>query len=269
MKKLATIILILACMSLSMDARKLVILHMNDTHSHVEPERSGAWKGYGGVIEQAALIDSVRHADGKRNVLLLHAGDFSQGTSYFSELGGDLEIDILNGMGFDAVCLGNHEFDNGPLELARRLSSLRSPVVCSNYIFREMPLESYVKPYTIVKKAGLRVGIVAILTDLSSVVDGDIAASFKYLDPASSASEYASYLRNEAKCDLVICLSHCGYEEDLEIAEDMKDVDIIVGGHSHTFIDESAYVTSQDGRQVMIVQDGCWGLEIGQIDIEL
>lgn len=267
MKKLL-ILLLLVSAAFPADARKLVILHMNDTHSHIEPERSGSRKGHGGVIEQACLVDSVRTADGKKNVLLLHAGDFSQGTSYFSELHGDLEIEILNAMGFDAVCLGNHEFDNGPVELARRLSSLKAPVVCSNYIFKGMPLENCVKPYAIVRKAGLKIGIVAVLTDLSSVVDGEIAASFKYLEPALSASVQASYLKNEAKCDIVICLSHCGYEEDLQIAADLKDVDIIVGGHSHTFLNEPSFVTSKDGREVMIVQDGCWGLELGQIDIE-
>ena len=144
-----------------LQAQDLTILHFNDTHSHIEPERSGKYKGHGGVLEQAAYIDSVRSEEGKRNVLLLHAGDFGQGTSYFTELGGDIEIDILNAMGFDAVCLGNHEFDNGLDELARRLRNLKLPVVCTNYDFSQTPLAGVVKPYTIVRKAKKKIGTVS------------------------------------------------------------------------------------------------------------
>ena len=128
MKRLCIILFAFAAV-LSAYAQNLTVLHMNDTHSHIDPERSGKYAGRGGVVEQAAYIDSVRFADGKDNVLLLHAGDFSQGTSYFTELNGDIEIDVLNAMGFDAVCLGNHEFDNGMDELARRIRNLDVPVV--------------------------------------------------------------------------------------------------------------------------------------------
>ena len=148
---------------------ELVILHLNDTHSHIDPERSGEYKGRGGVIEHAVFIDSVRNASGASNVLLLHGGDFSQGTSYFTEMGGDIEIDVLNATGYDVVTLGNHEFDNGIVELARRLSSLDAKVVCANYDFTGTPLEPYVKPYTIVKKAGKKIGIIGLLTDISRV----------------------------------------------------------------------------------------------------
>ena len=130
-----------------MYAQDLTVLHMNDTHSHIDPQRSGEYIGRGGVIEQAAFIDSVRVADGKRNVLLLHAGDFGQGTSYFTELNGDIEIDVLNSLGFDVVCLGNHEFDNGIAELARRLGNLDAEVVCANYDFSNSALKDLVKPY--------------------------------------------------------------------------------------------------------------------------
>ena len=140
--------------SLGMCAQNLTILHLNDTHSHIDPQRAGEYKGHGGVIEHAVYIDSVRKADGKKNVLLLHAGDFSQGTSYFTEIGGDIEIDVLNAAGYDVVTLGNHEFDNGAVELARRLGSLDAHVVCANYDFTGSPLEGLIKPYVIVKKAG-------------------------------------------------------------------------------------------------------------------
>ena len=146
--------------TLSLGAQNLTVLHLNDTHSHVDPQRTGEYKGLGGVVEQAAYIDSVRKADGRKNVLLLHGGDFGQGTSYFTELGGDIEIDILNAAKYDVVALGNHEFDNGIVELARRLKRLDADVVCANYDFTGTPLEGIVKPYVIVKKAGLKIGII-------------------------------------------------------------------------------------------------------------
>ncbi len=162
--------------ALSVSAQQLTVLHVNDTHSHIEAERSGKETGLGGVIEQAAYIGQVRDEAGRKNVLLLHAGDFGQGTSYFSELHGDIEISLLNAMKFDAACLGNHEFDNGMDELARRLRSLKVPVVCANYDFSGTPLEKLVKPYVIVRKAGKKIGIIGLLTDVRDVVDGDIAA---------------------------------------------------------------------------------------------
>lgn len=268
MKRFFTI-LVIALAALSVDARKLTILHLNDTHSHIEPERTGDRQGLGGVIEQAAFIDSVRLADGRKNVLLLHAGDFSQGTSYFSELKGNMEVEVLNAMAYDVVCLGNHEFDNGPEELARRLSMLDMPVVCSNYTFNGSPVQKYVKPYTVLKRAGLKIGFVGMLTNLSSVVDGDIAATFQRHDPAESVSKYATYLKDELDCDLVICLSHCGYSTDVKVAASMKDVDIIVGGHSHTYLKEPAVVEDSEGDEVIIVQDGDWGIQVGCLKLDL
>lgn len=264
------IIAALLTVSLLAGAQELTILHLNDTHSHIEPERSGSSKGLGGVIEQAAYIDSVRCADGKRNVLLLHAGDFSQGTSYFTELNGDLEIDVINAMGFDAVCLGNHEFDNGLDELARRLNDLKVPVLCANYDFSTTPLESLVRPYTIVRKSGKKIGIIGLLTDLSSVVDKDIAAKLKYEHPAETADRYASELKAKG-CDLVVCLTHLGYEgefyTDRQLAESTRFVDVIVGGHSHTFLTDLVKVRNLDDKDVIIVTDGKWGMNIGKLSV--
>ena len=135
------IILCTVLFALSAGAQNLTVIHINDTHSHIDPQRSGEYIGRGGVIEQAAYIDSVRCADGKRNVLLLHAGDYGQGTSYFTEMGGNIEIDVMNAFRFDASCLGNHEFDNGIDELARRLKNLKNDVVCANYDFSGTVLE--------------------------------------------------------------------------------------------------------------------------------
>ena len=265
------ILLVLSFADFATSAQDLTILHLNDTHSHIDPERNVNYLGQGGVIEQAAFIDSVRVADGKKNVLLLHAGDFGQGSSYFTELNGDLEISVINAMQYDAVALGNHEFDNGMDELARRVRNLEVPVVCANYDFTGSSLEGLVKPYVVVKKAGKRIGIIGALTDVSTVVDRSVADKMKYLDPIESTNSYAEYLKNEKKCDLIICLSHLGYghgqHTDCEIAPYLRNVDIIVGGHSHTNLDVYTPVKDLDGKEVVIVQDGSWGLEIGQLSV--
>lgn len=253
-------------------AQDLTILHLNDTHSHIDPERSGRNIGQGGVIEQAAFIDSVRVADGKKNVLLLHAGDFSQGTSYFTELKGNLEVDVINAMQYDAVTLGNHEFDNGMDELARRIRNLDVPVVCANYDFSGSPLEGLVAPYVVVRKAGKRIGIIGLLTDVSTVVDRSVADKMRYLSPVETTNRYAEYLKEEKNCDLIICLTHLGYDHgehtDCEIAPLLRNVDIIVGGHSHTRLDDYTTVKDLDGKDVVIVSDGCWGLEVGQLTVD-
>ena len=253
--------------AVAVNAQNLTILHLNDTHSHVDPQRSGDYKGRGGFIEQAAYIDSVRTADGKRNVLLLHAGDFSQGTSYFTELGGDIEIDLLNAAAYDVVTLGNHEFDNGPVELARRLKNLDADVVCANYDFTGSALEGLVKPWTIIRRGGMKIGIIGLLTDISKVVDSSLVSGLDYQEPSAVVNRYAEILKNEKKCDLVICLSHLGYTEDKELASKIRGVDVIVGGHSHTLLHKMQHVADLDGKDVVIVQDWCWGMSVGNLKV--
>ena len=253
-------------------AQDLVILHMNDTHSHVDPERSGKHAGKGGAIEQAAYIDEVRSEVGKKNVLLVHSGDFSQGTSYFTELGGDMEISLLNAMGYDAVALGNHEFDNGMEELARRLKSLKAVPVCANYDFTGTPIEKLVKPYTIVRKAGRKIGIIGLLPDLMDVVDASIASQITFIAPDKVVDEYAAYLKDEKDCDLVVVLSHLGYEgepyTDRELVAVTRNVDVIVGGHSHTKLKDKKVFKNVDGEDVVVVTDWKWGLQVGRLDID-
>ena len=254
---------------------KLVILHVNDTHSHFEPTRIDTLPGLllGGVIERAAFVDSVRKADGADNVLLLHAGDFSQGTSYFSELGGDLEIETINAFGYDAVCLGNHEFDNGLEELGRRLAKINCPVVCANYDFSTCEAGKYIKPYAIFEKAGLKIGVTGIICNLLSMIDRDTADRLPELDGPAEINRWAKYLKEEEGCDMVICLNHIGYEDedyiDPQMVADTRNVDLVIGGHSHTFLTKMEYAENLDGEKVPIVQDGCWGLYVGQIDVPL
>ena len=252
----------------------LVILHVNDTHSHFEPERTGEYVGMGGIVERAAYIDSVRAAMGPENVLLLHAGDFSQGTTYFSELGGNLEIQALNAMKFDVVTLGNHEFDNGLEDLGRRLSSLEMPVVVCNYDFSPFEAGKYIKPYVILERAGLKIGVLGVLCDLKSMVAGDIAERVPEFPWVETVQKYADLLKVDEKCDLVIALTHIGYDSDDPadyidpmLVGDTRNIDMVVGGHSHTFLTEMKYHKNLDGKEIPIVQDGCWGLYVGQIDV--
>ena len=267
MKRILTAISIVMA-SMSLNAQDLTILHVNDTHSHIDPQRSGEHKGRGGVIEQAAYIDSVRCADGKRNVLLVHAGDFSQGTSYFTELEGNIEIDVLNALGFDVVTIGNHEFDNGIDELARRLKSLKADVVCANYDFDGTALEGLIQPYTIVRKAGKKIGFIGLLTNIMEVVDVNIAKVLSYQEPAEVVNRLAEYLKEEKNCDMVICLSHLGFGHDKDLAASVRNVDLIVGGHTHTLLDDKQIVKDLDGKDVVIVQNWKWGLNVGHLSID-
>ncbi len=269
MKRFAYMLTALLVISYGASAQKLTILHLNDTHSHIEPERVGSLIGHGGTLERAAYVDSVRAADGRKNVLLLHAGDFSQGTSYFTLMHGFVEVGLMNAMRFDATAIGNHEFDNGLEELAARAKKLKFPILCANYDFSGFELGKYVKPYTIVRKAGLKIGIIGLTTDVRPVVDAAIARQLEFHDPVEVANRYAEYLRNEKKCDMVICLTHLGFAEDKALIDSgLRYVDLIVGGHSHTVLNEIWWEKGVDGVEIPVVQNGCWGLNMGNIKVE-
>ena len=268
---LAAGLMVVICATGASAQKRLTIVHFNDTHSHLEPERSGESAGMGGVIERAACVDSIVKADGRKNVLLLHAGDFSQGTSYFTVLGGDVEIDVINAMKYDCVTLGNHEFDNGVDELARRLAKLKCPVVCANYDFSKVAPGPYVKPYAIIKKAGMKIGIIGLMPDITTLVSKETSSQIPGFDNAEVVNNWAAFLKNEMGCDLVIALTHIGYEgeayTDFMLVRNTRGVDIVVGGHSHTFIVKPGYEMNLDGELVPIVQNGCWGLEIGNMKV--
>ena len=251
----------------------LTILHLNDTHSNLDRIRGGSLDGRGGLIERAQYIDSVRAADGADSVLLLHAGDFVQGTVYFTEFDGAAEIAALNGLGYDAITLGNHEFDRGIEWLDTMLVKLNMPVVVCNYDFSPFPCGKVIKPYTILEKSGKKIGIIGVLCNLKSMVAGTIADRIPEYDVFPTVQRYADELRRQ-KCDLIIALTHIGYEEhspgeltDVVLCRNTRNIDIFVGGHSHTFLDEAKMHPNKDGKLIPIVQDGCWGANIGQLDV--
>ena len=187
MKKLF-LILAAVCLTFSAaDAQRLVILHTNDTHSQIEPPRTGRNEGLGGVDRRLQFIDSVRAHYGKKKVLLLDAGDYNQGTPYFTVAKGDLEQELMNALGYDAITLGNHEFDNGLDTLAARLKEAKFPVVCANYKFKSKALQKYVKPYTVIEKCGIRIGIFGLSPDVTGLVSASVTNGAYYQDPIKSA----------------------------------------------------------------------------------
>lgn len=246
----------------------MVILHVNDTHSHHDPVRSGARSGHGGVIERTAIIDSVRNSRGSGNVLLVHAGDFNQGTSYYTTFKGLLEVDLINTIGYDCITLGNHEFDNGLEDLAARIKLIDCPVVCANVDFSGTPLEGLIKPCAVIRKGGLKIGIIGATSDLATMVASSISSRLTQLDNVKEVNYWSEYLRKMQKCDMVVFLSHLGYDEDQAIVPHLHGVDIVIGGHTHTFVDGFVYVSDADGKQVPIITDGCWGYDIGEIIVK-
>ena len=271
---LGALIALLAVRTQQAPRHRLTILHVNDTHSHLEPEKSGVYVGEGGILERAAYVDSVRVADGPENVLLLHAGDYSQGSSYFTEFGTSFMIREINALGYDAITLGNHEFDNGIEALGAALSGCEVPVVVCNYDFSAFQLGQYIQPYVIVEKAGLKIGIVGVLCPLGSLVQGDTANRLTELELLPTVQHYVDELRPQ--CDLIIALTHLGYEEhsagdptDFTLAAGTRGIDLIVGGHSHTFLEEPGYAANLDGKQVPIVQTGWMGVYMGEFHVTM
>lgn len=274
MKRIFISMMILAAVALPSKAQKLVVLHTNDTHSQIEPVRTGRNAGSGGVERRHYFIDSVRAEFGKNKVLLLDAGDYNQGTPYFNIGKGDLERDLMNLMGYDAVAIGNHEFDNGQEEFARRLSQAKYPTVCCNYDFTGTPLEGYVQPYVIVKRGGYKIGIIGATVRLRGMVAAQNIEGIKSLNTIEEVNRWAEFLKKTKRCDLVILLSHLGFtggnEEnpsDQVMAANSRNIDFIIGGHSHTFLKDAEEVENLDGELVPIMQAGCKGIEIGELKL--
>lgn len=250
-------------------ATTLTILYTNDTHSQVEPNGNGR----GGYARRMGLIAKAREQD--PNLLLVDAGDFSQGTPYFNFYHGRVEIDALNHMGYDAVTLGNHEFDYGLDTLAMILQQANFPIVCANYDVKGTPLERVVEPYTIVHKGGLKVGIFGLGVQPKGLIADKNFEPIVYNPPYPIAQELATMLRNEKKCDVVVCLSHLGTYPateqdycDVELAAETRDIDVIIGGHTHKVYDDLR-IRNIDGIEVPVVQMGKSGTNVGKIVLTL
>lgn len=249
--------------------KNLVILHTNDTHSRIEPlpETDRTSPGKSGVVRRAELIDQIRKEN--KNVLLFDAGDFLQGTPYFNLFKGEVEVKAMNLMGYDAATLGNHEFDYGLEILEKVVREANFPIVSSNYDFSQTALKNLIKPFIILKKDGVRIGVIGINIQPRGLIAAGNYEGMKYLDPVKTANEIAELLTTKYKCDMIVCLSHLGYNADLNLAESTKGIDLIVGGHSHTYMKEPAIRKNLDNKEVTIFQTNGRGVYVGRLDIEL
>ena len=253
-------------------AHKLTILHTNDQHSRIEPFDSSYSRNpnQGGFARRATLIQQIREQE--NNVLLLDSGDIFQGTPYFNFYGGELEFKLMSMMGYDASTMGNHDFDNGLEGFLKVLPTAKFPFICSNYDFKNTVLDGQTIPYKIFKKDGIKVGIFGVGIKLDGLVGKKNYKETVYQDPVEVAQHYADFLKKEKKCDLVICLSHIGYDykedniSDKKLAAKTDNIDLILGGHTHTFLPEPQSFTNKSGKNVLVNQVGWAGLLLGRID---
>ena len=249
---------------------KLTILHTNDMHSHIHPFTSGRNKGLGGIAQRAALIKQIRKQE--EHVLLLDAGDIFQGTPYFNVYGGELEFKLMSEMKYDAVTLGNHDFDNGLDGLKKQLPHANFPFLIANYDFSNTILKDTFKPYKIFRKGDLKIGVFGIGIELEGLVPKKLYQNTVYKDPISTANHYATLLKQKERCDLVVCLSHLGFKypndklSDMTFAGQTRDIDLIIGGHTHTFLNKPVKQLNLDGEKVLINQVGWAGINIGKVD---
>ncbi len=255
-------------------SKHLTILHTNDVHSYIEPFAANHPKNpnMGGVARRATLIESIRREN--PNVLLLDAGDIFQGTPYFNYFGGELEFKLMSMMRYDLATLGNHDFDNGIDGFLAQLPNAQFGFVSANYDFRNTVLNGLVKPYKTFDKNGIKVGVFGLGVELAGLVDKKNYKETVYNDPVTVSQDMARILKQQEQCDLVICLSHLGYQYkdnsdkicDTKLAALTKDIDLIIGGHTHTFLDKPTVLKNAEGKDVLVNQVGCYGVNLGRID---
>ncbi len=254
--------------------KHLTILHTNDVHSYIDPFPPNHPKNpnMGGVARRAALINSIRQENS--NVLLLDAGDIFQGTPYFNYYGGELEFKLMSMMHYDLATLGNHDFDNSIDGFYAQMPHAKFDFVSANYDFKNTVLHGLIKPYKIFIKDGIKVGVFGLGVQLDGLVDKKNYKETVYHDPVAVSQDMARILKQDEKCDLVICLSHIGYKYkdepdkicDVKLAGLTKDIDLIIGGHTHTFLDKPTVLKNAVGQDVLVNQVGCYGVNLGRID---
>jgi len=254
------------------NTKHITILHTNDTHSHIEPFPSDHYKypNQGGVARRATLVEEIRKEN--PNTLLLDAGDIFQGTPYFNFYGGELEFKLMSMLKYDAATIGNHDFDNSIEGLYKQLPHAEFDFVSANYDFKNTILDSHVKPYKVFIKDDIKIGVFGLGIELAGLVDPRMFKETKYLNPIEVAQDMSRILKEDEQCDLIICLSHLGYNKkgnmigDLQLASKTKNIDLIIGGHSHTFLPKPTVTKNSAGENVLVNQVGCYGINVGRVD---
>ena len=255
--------------------KKITILHTNDVHSHIEPfpKDHSKFPNMGGFERRSTLINNIRLKN--PNTLLLDAGDVFQGTPYFNFYGGELEFKLMSMLKYDAMTIGNHDFDNGIDGLNSQLPKASFDIISSNYDFSNTILENKIKRTKTYILDEVKIGVFGLGIELKGLVSDELYKETKYLDPVEISNDITNYLKNEEKCDLIICLSHLGFKykknkiSDFILAQKTKDIDLIIGGHTHTFMDKPTITKNKIGNDVIINQVGCFGVYLGKIDFYL
>lgn len=254
--------------------KHLEVLHTNDTHSCIMPLNPNladtAVAGRGGFLRRVAMIREERAKN--PDLLLIDSGDFSQGSPFYTMFKGDVEIGLMNLMGYDAVTIGNHEFDFGLENMARIFKMAKFPVVCANYDFTGTCVEGLVKPYVIIKRNGLKIGLFGLSPQLEGLVDLSKCEGVTYLDPIEVGNRVAAELKHDKKCDVVICVSHLGWLRpdemgDQKLLASSKDIDLVLGGHSHSYFKALRYVNNADGKAVPVDQNGKNAMYVGKLTL--
>lgn len=275
LRKTVVLYMLLLFMAVGAYAQKhLEVLHTNDTHSCIMPLNPNladtAVAGRGGFLRRVAMIKEERAKN--PDLLLIDSGDFSQGSPFYTMFKGDVEVGLMNLMGYDAVTIGNHEFDFGLENMARIFKMAKFPVVCANYDFTGTCVEGLVKPYVIIKRNGLKIGLFGLSPQLEGLVDLSKCKGVTYLDPVEVGNRVAAELKHDKKCDVVICVSHLGWLRpdemgDQKLLASSKDIDLVLGGHSHSYFKALRYVNNANGKAVPVDQNGKNAMYVGKLTL--
>ncbi|GAE15308.1 bifunctional metallophosphatase/5'-nucleotidase [Bacteroides pyogenes] len=273
MKKLHTLLIVCFVWGFGFSAsaqktKQLIILQTSDVHSRIEPINQKGDKNYkeGGFVRRATFLNRFRKEN--EHVLLFDCGDFSQGTPYYNIYKGEVEVKLMNEMGYDACTIGNHEFDFGLENMARLFKMAAFPIVCSNYDLENTPLKGLVKPYIILERFGLRIGVFGLGAKPDGLIQADKCEGVVYKDPVQVSNETAALLKSEG-CDVVVCLSHLGIQTDERLIADTRNIDVVLGGHSHTFMKAPKTYLNADGKEVRLMHTGKNGVRVGRLDLTL
>ena len=278
MKRISIFLIFVLAVSVVAKAQKqIVILHTNDTHSTIEPvskfSKVKEAAGKAGCVRRATMVKQLREQN--PDILLFDSGDFSQGSTFYTMYKGAVEVGLMNIMGYDAATIGNHEFDFGLDNLARLARQAKFPIVCSNCDFTGTPCQDVIKKYCVVVRDGVRIGVFGLTPKIEGLVMKENIAGVKYIDPIQATKEMVSVLRDKELCDIVVCLSHLGwklapeYIDDQVLISSTTGIDIVLGGHSHTYMKEMEWVDNAEGKSIPVDQNGKHGAFVGKITLKL
>ena len=278
MKRISIFLIFVLAVSVVAKAQKqIVILHTNDTHSTIEPvskySKVKEAAGKAGCVRRATMVKQLREQN--PDILLFDSGDFSQGSTFYTMYKGDVEVGLMNIMGYDAATIGNHEFDFGLDNLARLARQAKFPIVCSNCDFTGTPCQDVIKKYCVVVRDGVRIGVFGLTPKIEGLVMKENIAGVKYIDPIQATKEMVSVLRDKERCDIVVCLSHLGwklapeYIDDQVLISSTTGIDIVLGGHSHTYMKEMEWVDNAEVKSIPVDQNGKHGAFVGKITLKL